>query len=243
MGARRAHSRRCAQGWGRVVSAQALVLDFGGVISRTLFETHSLSEAALGLAPGTLTWRGPFDPESDALWRDMQADKISERDYWMARTREVGRLVGEDWDRMETFVQRARGADVAAVIRPEAIAAIHAAKAAGCRLAILSNELDLFYGADFRARLPLIGQFDAVVDATYTHILKPDARAYLACAEQLGLAPHACVFVDDQARNVAGAQRVGMRCVSFDVKAPGRSFAQALAMLGLTPDPRSPDPG
>jgi hypothetical protein len=40
-------------------TAQALVLDFGGVISRMLFETHPLTEQALGLAPGTLTRRGP----------------------------------------------------------------------------------------------------------------------------------------------------------------------------------------
>ncbi|HZV93023.1 MAG TPA: HAD family phosphatase, partial [Caldimonas sp.] len=84
------------------MTAQALVLDFGGVVSRSLFETHALSERQLGLAPGTLTWRGPFDPAGDPLWRDMQDDRISERDYWRARAREVGRLVGEDWDRMET---------------------------------------------------------------------------------------------------------------------------------------------
>ena len=74
----------------QAMTPQALVLDFGGVISRTLFETHALSEAALGLPPGTLAWRGPFDPDTDALWRDMQAERISERDYWLARTREVG---------------------------------------------------------------------------------------------------------------------------------------------------------
>ena len=215
------------------MTAKALVLDFGGVISRTLFETHALSEHALGLAPGTLAWRGPFDPSSDALWRDMQADKISERDYWMARTREVGRLVGEDWDRMDTFVQRARGADVQAVIRPEAVTAIHAAKAAGCRLAILSNELDLFYGADFRARLPLLDLFEVVVDATYTRILKPDPRAYALCIEQLGLPARDCVFVDDQLRNVEGARRAGLKVVHFDVMQPKESYREALGLLGL----------
>jgi len=212
---------------------QALVLDFGGVISRMLFETHALSEQALGLAPGTLTWRGPFDPASDALWRDMQADKLSERDYWMARTREVGRLVGEDWDRMETFVQRARGADVEAVIRPEAVASIHAAKTAGCRLAILSNELDLFYGAGFRNNLPLLGLFDVIVDATYTQILKPDPRAYALCTEALGLPAAACVFVDDQKRNADGGIRAGMQVVHFDVQHPGESFGRALDLLGV----------
>ena len=216
---------------------RALILDFGGVISRTLFETHALTEAALGLAPGTLTWRGPFDPASDPLWQAMQADRITERDYWLARTREVGRLVGEDWDRMETFVQRARGADVEAVIRPEAVAAIHAAKQAGCRLAILSNELDLFYGADFRDRLALLGLFDVVSDATYTHILKPDPRAYQHCLDALGLRPEDCVFVDDQLRNVLGARRIGLPTVHFEVQAPGASFAQALQVLGVN-DPQ-----
>lgn len=211
----------------------ALVLDFGGVISRTLFETHALSEAALGLAPGTLAWRGPFDPGRDALWRDMQADQISERDYWLARTREVGRLVGEDWDRMETFVQRARGADVEAVIRPQALAAISAAKAAGCKLGILSNELDLFYGADFRQRLPLLGLFDVIVDATYTQLLKPDARAYAMCQAQLGVAAGDCVFVDDQQRNVDGAVQAGWRAVHLDVRRPGAAFDRALGLLGV----------
>ena len=215
------------------MTARALVLDFGGVVSRTLFETHALSEQALGLPPGTLTWRGPFDPANDALWRDMQADKISERDYWMARTREVGRLVGEDWDAMQTFVQRARGADVQEVIRPEAVAAIHAAQAAGKRLAILSNELDLFYGAGFRERLPLLDAFEVVVDATYTQLLKPDPRAYALCTEQLGLQASECVFVDDQLRNIEGGRRAGMLCVHFDVTQPKSSYGQALTLLGL----------
>lgn len=111
-------------------SSKALILDFGGVISRTLFETHDLSEAALGLPPGTLTWKGPFDPENDPLWQAMQANEISERDYWMTRTREVGHLLGEDWQEMQTLVQRTRGADVEAVIRPEASVAISQANSA-----------------------------------------------------------------------------------------------------------------
>ena len=217
----------------RDASQKALVLDFGGVISRTLFETHELSEAALGLKPGTLNWRGPFDPQTDPLWRAMQADEISERDYWTRRTREVGLLVGEDWQSMQTFVQRARGADVQAVIRPEAVAAIHAAKAAGCKLAVLSNELDLFYGADFRQRLPLLDLFDVIVDATYTGILKPDPRAYQDCLAQLGVRAQDAVFVDDQERNIEGALRCGLQVVHFDVREPAASYGQALKLLGV----------
>ena len=159
--------------------------------------------------------------------------RISERDYWLARTHEVGRLVGEDWTRMEQFVHRARGAAPAGVLRPEAVAAVNAAAAAGRRLAVLSNELDLFYGADFRRRLPLLQRFELILDATYSGVLKPDPRAYAAVTEGLGLPAQACVFVDDQWRNVEGAQRAGMQAVHFDVQAPAASYQQALVLLGV----------
>ncbi len=213
---------------------KALVLDFGGVISRTVFETHRDNERALSLPPGTLTWRGPFDPAGDTLWRDMQAGKLSERDYWYQRASETGRLVGEEWQSLPQFLQRIRGDDPLTAIRPEALHAISIAHKAGRRLAILSNELDLFYGTGFRAKLPFLADFDLIVDATYTGILKPDARAYAFVTDGLALAPEDCVFVDDQMKNIRGAQAIGMRAVHFDVTRPAASYALALADLGLT---------
>lgn len=213
---------------------EALVLDFGGVVTRTLFETHDLTEKALGLPRGTLTWKGPFDPESDPLWRSMQADDISERDYWRRRTEDVAKLTGQPWTEMSDFVKAARGADPEAVMRPEALAAIDRAQKAGKKLAILSNELDLFYGADFREKLPFLKDFDVIVDATYTKILKPDPRAYALCLKELALPAQACVFVDDQVRNIAGADAVGLQTVHFDVLDPAASFADALHLLALS---------
>ncbi|NRP22576.1 Phosphatase [Ensifer adhaerens] len=212
---------------------RALVLDFGGVVTRTLFETHDVTERALGLSPGSLTWLGPFDTATDPLWVSMQRREITERDYWMERTREVGRLVGEDWSDMKTFVQRARGAEPELVLRPEARDAILQAKDAGIRLAILSNELDLFYGVEFRKRFPLIELFDVIVDATYTGILKPDPRAYERVLAELGLPREACVFVDDQKKNIEGAEAVSLPNVHFDVTRPAESYARALRMLGI----------
>ncbi|KRB55147.1 HAD family hydrolase [Rhizobium sp. Root708] len=212
---------------------KALILDFGGVVTRTLFETHDVTERALGLKPGTLTWRGPFDTSTDPLWVSMQNREITERDYWTIRTREVGTLVGEDWSDMKTFVQRARGAEAELVLRPEARDAILRTKAAGLKLAILSNELDLFYGVEFRKRFPLIDQFDVIVDATYTRILKPDPRAYERVLDELGLDRANCVFVDDQKKNIEGAVAVDLPHVHFDVTRPAQSYAQALEQLGL----------
>ncbi|OCC06668.1 HAD family hydrolase [Labrys sp. WJW] len=212
---------------------RALILDFGGVVTRTLFETHDVTERTLGLAPDTLTWRGPFAPETDPLWVSMQAHEISERDYWLTRAREVGRMVGEDWTDMQTFVRRARGAEPELVLRPEAREAILRVKAAGLKLAILSNELDLFYGVEFRRRFPLIDRFDLIVDATHTGILKPDPRAYEQVLAELGLPRERCVFVDDQLKNIEGARAVHLPFVHFDVTRPSQGYAQALAMLGL----------
>jgi len=212
---------------------KALILDFGGVVTRTMFETHDITERALGLPPGTLTWRGPFDTAGDPLWQAMQAREITERDYWMTRTQEVGRLLGEDWTDMKTFVQRARGADAELVLRPEARDAILRVKQAGLRLAILSNELDLFYGVEFRKRFPLIDLFDVIVDATYTKVLKPDRQAYEQVLAELGLDRKNCVFVDDQKKNIEGAEAVGLPHVHFDVTRPAESYAQALEMLGV----------
>ena len=213
------------------MNERALILDFGGVISKTLFETHDATEHALGLAPGALTWRGPFDPDSDELWRRMQAGELSERDYWARRTREVGALVGQEWTQMSEFVITARGAEPLAVIRPEALAAMDSALADGHRLALLSNELDLFYGAQFRTKLPFLQDFDVIVDATYTGVLKPEAAAYADVLGKLALNADQCVFVDDQQRNVEGARAVGLPTVHFDVTAPQASYAAALALL------------
>jgi putative hydrolase of the HAD superfamily len=213
--------------------AQALVLDFGGVISKTLFETHDMTERALGLSPCTLKWLGPFAPDSDPLWASMQRGEISERDYWLTRSREVGRLLGENWPDMETFVKRARGADPATVIRPEAEKAIRIVGDAGFKLAILSNELDLFYGADFRNRLAVLARFDTIVDASYTKILKPDPRAYRSVLDTLALEAEDCVFVDDQRRNIVGADACNMRTVLFDVRNPTASYGEALHHFGL----------
>lgn len=215
------------------MTARAFVLDFGGVITRTVFETQAENERALGLPAGTLDWRGPLDPERDALWRSMQAGEISERDYYLARVRETGRLVNENWTTMAQFLRRIRGADPAAAIRPEARAAIDAARRRDIKLAVLSNELDLFYGPEFRARLPFLRDFDLVVDATYTGILKPDPRAYALVTQGLALPAAQCVFLDDQERNVAGAARAGFDAVRFDVTRPRESFRTALERLGL----------
>ncbi len=213
--------------------ADALILDFGSVITLTMFETHRLSERNLGLPEGTLQWLGPFDSEGDTLWASMQRDEITERDYWLTRAKETGRLLGEDWTTMAEFVVRARGRDIERIIRPEIPTLVDVVSSAGKKLAILSNELDLFFGKELRQSLRVLDRFDVITDGTYSEILKPDPRAYLACLEELGLAADQCVFIDDQLRNVKGGLNVGLRALHLDVRRPREAFNAALGELGI----------
>ena len=213
--------------------AEALVLDYGGVICTTTFERLPLIERVLGLAPGTLGWQGPFDPANDALWRDMMADRITEREYWKRRAAEVGRLVGEEWTETRMLMRQGQDERPESTTRPEALATVLAARAGGLRVGVLTNELDLFNGPEFRSKLPILGMMHTIVDATYTGILKPDARAYHAVADALGVAVGRCLMVDDQPRNIDGALKAGMQAEWFDVTQPARTYARVLERLGL----------
>ena len=134
---------------------------------------------------------------------------------------------------IKEVIHRSRGRDVNSVIRPEAVAAGRAARAAGRTTAILTNELQLFYGADVIEQLDLLNEIDHLFDATTTKILKPDPRAYEMVCAGLEISPSKFVFVDDQPRNIAGAEAVGMPSVRFDLNTPLACFNQALTLLGV----------
>ena len=211
----------------------ALVLDYGGVICRTTFERQPQIEHKLGLAPGTLRWRGPFETVTDELWRDMLADRITEREYWHLRAAEVGRLIGEEWTSPRMLMGPALHDSIDSTMRPEAIATVRAVHDAGRKVGMLSNELDLFNGPGFGAQLAISKLMHAIVDATYTGILKPDRRAYQAAADALGAPIERCLMVDDQPRNIAGALAAGMQAEWFDVTRPAETYGRVLARLGI----------
>jgi putative hydrolase of the HAD superfamily len=221
-----------------VSAPRGLLLDFGSVISVSVFERHRETEAALGLRAGCLAWLGPLAPETDALWQAMQRDELTERDYWARRAVELGAAVGErGWD-VQAMMLRIRQTDPAAVVRPEMRQLIAAARARGLRLGILSNELELFYGAEFLGRMGIVDQFDAVVDATHTGVLKPDPRAYAQAVGQLRLGADEILFVDDQFRNIAGAVKAGLQTQYFELRDIPGSVAAIRARLRLAPEQR-----
>ena len=218
---------------------RGLLLDFGSVISVSVFERHGQTEQILGLAPGALSWHGPLAPATDPLWCAMIANEISERDYWQMRARELGELVGESgWD-VATMLGRIRQTDPNAVVRPEVDRLVREARKHNIRVGILSNELELFYGSGFLGQMSILRDLDAIVDATHNGILKPDPRAYALAIEAMRLRPEEILFVDDQFRNIAGGWQVGLQTQYFDLRDVAGSVAAIAARLGLEPEPGS----
>ncbi|MGF6507885.1 HAD-IA family hydrolase [Paraburkholderia sp. 32] len=211
----------------------ALLLDFGSVISVSVFERHRETERTLGLPAGTLTWLGPVDPSTDSLWQSMQRDDISERDYWAIRAREIGAAIGEpDWT-VRGMLTRTRQTDPDAVVRPGMVRLIRRARANGVVIGILSNELELFYGPEFLAQMSVLKDMVAIVDATHTGILKPDRRAYQMAVDSLKTNPDEVLFVDDQMRNIVGAVKAGLQVQYFDLRDVKGNIAAITARLNL----------
>jgi putative hydrolase of the HAD superfamily len=211
---------------------QALLLDFGGVIQKSFFETRAEIETLLRLPRGTLSWAGPFDPETDPLWRQVVSGEFPERDYWNQRAREVGNLIGEDWH-IQDFCRRHNELSANVALRSEILALISDVKQAGLQFGILTNELELFHGKDWALAVPFADKIDVLIDATHTRILKPDPRAYALALDAFGLPANEIVFVDDQPRNVAGASAVGIRSFYFDIIHPHESVKEVRSAIGM----------
>jgi putative hydrolase of the HAD superfamily len=212
---------------------KALLLDFGGVLSVSVFERHRETERSLGLPADTLRWLGPIDPSTDKLWRSMQRDEITEREYWAIRAREIGAAIGEPEWTTRNMLTRTRRNDVETIVRPEMISLVRHAQANGIRVGVLSNDLELFYGPAFLSRIPVLKDVAAVIDATHTHILKPDGRAYQMAVSALETQAGDVLFVDDQMRNIVGAVRAGLQVHYFDLRDIGGNIAAIATRLKL----------
>jgi epoxide hydrolase-like predicted phosphatase len=92
---------------------------------------------------------------------------------------------------------------------PDMIALVRAARGAGVRTGLISNSWSLDH-YDFA----LLGElFDAVVISGREGMRKPAPAIYELGAERLGVAPEACVFVDDLAHNLDAPRALGMAAV------------------------------
>jgi putative hydrolase of the HAD superfamily len=212
--------------------SRALVFDFGGPVLLTPFELRSVGERALGLAPGTLAWTGPFDPAGDADWRAFQAGEMTERDYWARRVEDFAAITGLPAS-MPVMCSYLYSGEEAELVRPGAVALLRSAKDAGLPVGALTNDLTAFHDAEWVARMGVLREFDALVDGRTEGVYKPDPAAYRIVLDRMGVAAQDTVFLDDQPVNLAGAESVGMIPVHLDPTSPAEGFRVARSLLGL----------
>ena len=91
---------------------------------------------------------------------------------------------------------------------------LRALKAAGYSVNLLSNISREKFEVLHR-KYDFFSEFDDCLISADVRLLKPDPRIYALMLAQIDQAAGDCIFIDDSAANVAGADRVGMTAIHF----------------------------
>ncbi|GHJ35456.1 HAD family phosphatase [Streptomyces sp. TS71-3] len=182
---------------------QALILDFGGVLTVGIREAHEAWCMAEGLPVGAWEWALGQHPEGRRLYRALETGAMAQHE-WNRRT---ARILGlEDHHDLMGRAWRA--------VRPatQMIDLARTACAAGMKLALLSNS----FGTDPFNPYTHCGVwelFDVHVISEREQVAKPDPLIYQRALEHLGVPGQQCLFVDDNEANLPPAQALGITTV------------------------------
>lgn len=178
---------------------RALIVDYGGVLTTSIWPAFSAFCEAEGLAPDAVRELFRGEAEALSLLRGLETGELSAEEF----ERRFGALLGVA--ETEGLIGR-----LFAGLRPDEamIAAVRAARASGVRTGLISNS----WGLGIYDRAPT-GLFDATVISGEVGLHKPEPEIYLLACERLGVDPSVAVFVDDLRENCTGAEEVGMEAV------------------------------
>ena len=198
----------------------ALIVDFGGVLTTSIWEAFEVFCAAAGREPDAVRQLFRSNPEAIQLLRGLETGELAEKEF----EPRFGALLGID--DTEGLIPR-----LFAGLRPDEamIAAVQAARAAGIRTGLISNSWGL--GIYDRAPADL---FDESVISGEVGLHKPQPEIYLLAAQRLDVAPETSVFVDDLRENCAGAEAVGMTAVLHRDSEATIARLEDLLGVGLT---------
>jgi putative hydrolase of the HAD superfamily len=205
------------------MALQAVMFDFGGVISSSPFDAFTLLEAERGLPPGFIRSVNATNPDDNA-WARLERSEV-DLDAFAALWSDEARALGHELDGRDVLER------LAGQIRPEMVAAIRTCRAT-YKTACLTNN----FGTAEVEVSPVVAAvyelFDAVLESRTLGVRKPDPLFYeLACAA-LDVQPHECVFLDDLGVNLKPARALGMHTIK--VTDPGAALAELAGVLQLT---------
>ena len=178
---------------------QGLLIDWGGVLTSDLFASFRAFCELEGLEPDTVRLRFREDRDCRDLLIALETGTVEEDQFELRFAELLGVAAPELIDRM--FAGSAPD--------EEMLGAVRRARAAGIRTGLVSNS----WGTRRYPREVLAELFDGVVISGEVGIRKPAPEIYAIGAESIGLAPDACVFVDDLPFNLEPAAELGMATV------------------------------
>jgi putative hydrolase of the HAD superfamily len=186
---------------GSETERSAVLLDFGGVLTTSVHAAFRAFAVELGAEPDLVLRLLSEDAVSAQLLVEAESGRMEDEDFEAGFAARLGAHgVEVSPDRMIARMQAGFGPDQAML---DAVAAL---RAAGLKTAMVTNS----FGRDCYAGFDLDAIADVVVISGQVGIRKPSRRIYALACEQLGVAPEACVLVDDIQHNLDGAAKLGI---------------------------------
>jgi 2-haloacid dehalogenase len=97
----------------------------------------------------------------------------------------------------------------------DTVAILEELRGAGCELHALTNwSAETFPVA--RARFAFLDHFATILVSGEERLIKPDPRIFALLLERIGHPAQACVFIDDNAHNIAAAAALGLDAIRFE---------------------------
>ena len=187
---------------------EAVIWDFGGVLTSSPLEAFARFEASRGL-PADIIRRTNAANHLENAWAKFERAEVDLEAFDELFATESKTLGAE-----------VRGRDVLPLLlgdlRPEMVEALKRIKAkfkTGC----ITNNLPANTLGSEAGRLLYIAEvmtlFDHVIQSATAGLRKPDPQIYRMMVEALGVDPGACVYLDDLGVNLKPARDMGMTTI------------------------------
>jgi putative hydrolase of the HAD superfamily len=189
------------------MAVEAVIFDFGGVITASPFEAFNRFEMRRGLPKDFIRRVNAIDPHDNA-WARLERNEVDHGEF-DRQFRAESRALGHEVSGAEVM------GTLTGALRPRMVAALKRCKQrfkVGCITNIfLNRDGDAHQMADDAAAV--FDLFDEVIESAKAGLRKPDPRIYLLMCERLGVAPERCVYLDDLGINCKPAAELGMTAI------------------------------
>jgi putative hydrolase of the HAD superfamily len=202
-----------------IVAGRGLLLDFGGVLTASLYGRMAEFCTEAGL-PANAILDALKTHEGRRVTALAEAGQVLQRDFEAMLARRLGLSADGLIPRLMAGLAP----------RPETADLARRAHAGGIRTGLLSNSwgaggYDVYTGYDLAA------MFDVVVISHVVGLRKPERPIFELAAAQLRVAPGDCVFIDDTLANVRTARELGMAAVHYTGEPSQLAEAERLISL------------